>query len=144
VNVNPGPLPAPPAGLAGATLRAVEFDKPIFRSHSVYRHPVFFGKTGLYRFDAPDASYGVLYAGADVFCAFIESIVKNASNRIVTTAELKSKAIAELKGVRPLHLIDLTSSGALTRISADSRLFSADREAAQLWSKANTVHLRHF
>jgi hypothetical protein len=105
---------------------------------------VFFGKTGLYRFDAPDASYGVLYAGADVFCAFIESIVKNASNRIVTTAELKSKAIAELKGVRPLHLIDLTSSGALTRISADSRLFSADREAAQLWSKANTVHLRHF
>jgi hypothetical protein len=94
----------------------------------------------MYRFDAPDASYGVLYAGADIFCAFIESIIKNAGNRIVTTTELKTKVIAELRGVRVLRLIDLISSGALTRIGADARLFSADRAAAQLWSKALHDH----
>jgi len=138
--VNPGPLPAPPASLEGITLTVVEFDKPIFRSHSISRHPVFFGKTRLYRFDAPDASYGVLYAGTDIFCAFIESIIKNPSNRIVTTAELKTKVVAELKGARPLRLIDLVSSGALTLVGADSRPFSADREVAQLWSKVLHDH----
>jgi RES domain len=59
---------------------------------------------------------------------------------VVTTSELKAKAIAELKGVRALRLIDLTLSGALVRIGADSRLFSADREVAQLWSKALHEH----
>jgi hypothetical protein len=138
--VKPGRLPAPPVDFAGRTVTIVEFDKPIFRSHSSSRHPVFYGKTGQYRFDAPDGSYGVLYAGADMFCAFIESLIKNPNSRVVTTAELKNKAIAELKGERALRLIDLTQSGALVRIGADSRLFSADREAAQLWSKALHDH----
>jgi hypothetical protein len=37
-------------------------------------------------------------------------------------------------------LIDLCPSGALVRIGADSRLFSADRSVAQLWSKALHDH----
>jgi hypothetical protein len=138
--VNLGPLPAPPISFASGTVTVAEFDKPIFRSHSASRHPVFFGKTGQYRFDAPDRSYGVLYAGADIFCAFAESLVKNPNSRVVTTTELKNKAIAELKGARPLRLIDLVSSGALMRVGADSRLFAGDREAAQLWSKALHDH----
>jgi hypothetical protein len=137
--VEPGTLPAPPVDFTG-NVTVVEFDKPIFRSHSFSRHPVFFGKTGQFRFDSPDGSYGVLYAGADVFCAFVESLIRNPSSRVVTTSELKTKAIAELKGVRALRLIDLTLSGALVRIGADSRLFSADREVAQLWSKALHDH----
>lgn len=140
MNVNPGTLSAPPVDFAGRTVTVVEFDKPIFRSHSTTRHPVFFGKTRQYRFDAPDGSYGVLYAGADIFCAFVESIIKNPNSRVVTTTELKNKAIAELTGARALRLVDLTLSGALVRIGADSRLFSADREAAQLWSKALHDH----
>jgi hypothetical protein len=138
--VEPGTLPAPPADLASRQVTVVEFDTPIFRSHPALRHPVFFGKTGQYRFDAPDGSYGVLYAGADAFCAFIESLIKNPNSRVVTTAELKSKAVAELRGVRAFRLIDLASSGALLRIGADSRLFSADRGAAQLWSRALHDH----
>jgi hypothetical protein len=67
--VKPGPLPVPPVDFTAGTGTVVEFDKPIFRSHSLSRHLVFFGKTGQFRFDAPDGSYGVLYAGADVYCA---------------------------------------------------------------------------
>jgi hypothetical protein len=140
VNANPGTLPDPPVGLADRTVTVVELDTPVFRSHSISRHPIFFGKTGQYRFEAPDGSYGVLYAGTDAFCAFVESFVKNPSCRVITTAELKSKAIAELSSARVLRLIDLTQSGALVRIGADARLFSADREAAQRWSKALHDH----
>lgn len=138
--MNPGPLPAPPDDFADSALTIVEFDRPVFRSHSVSQHPVFFGRTGRYRFDAPDGSYGVLYAGADIFCAFIESVIKDPGSRLVTTAELKTKAVAELKGARALRLVDLTPSGALKRIGADARLVSADREQAQLWSKALHDH----
>lgn len=138
--MNPGTLPTPPSDLAGRSLSVLEFSKSIFRSHSVSRHPVFYGKAGLYRFDAPDGSYKVLYAGADPYCAFIESLIKNPVSRVVTTAELKAKAIAELKAVRSLRLIDLTASGALMRMSADSRLFSGDHGAARLWSKALHDH----
>ncbi len=138
--MEPGTLPAPPTNLASREVGVVEFGGSIFRSHATLRHPMFFGRTGQYRFDAPDGSYGVLYAGVDVFCAFIESLIKNPNNRVVTTAELKSKAVAELRGARALRLIDLTASGALLRMGADSRLFSADRAAAQVWSKALHDH----
>lgn len=138
--MNPGTLPTPPSDLAERTLSILDFDKSIFRSHSIFHHPLFFGKAGLYRFDAPDGSYKVLYAGADLYCAFIESLIKNPSNRVVTTAELKAKAVAELKGARSLRLIDLTPSGALMRMGADSRLFSGDHEAARVWSKALHDH----
>jgi hypothetical protein len=53
---------------------------------------------------------------------------------------LKTKAVAELKAARALRLIDLTPSGALMRMGADSRLFSADHETARLWSKALHDH----
>jgi hypothetical protein len=95
--VNPGTLPTPPSDLAGRTLSILDFDKSIFRSHNVSRHPEYFGKTGLYRFDAPDGSYGVLYAGTDLYCAFIESLIKNPGSRVVTTTELKTKPSPNLR-----------------------------------------------
>jgi RES domain len=138
--VNPGTLPAPPADLPDRALAVLDFQKSIFRSHGLHRHPVFFGKSRLYRFDAPDGSYGVLYAGTDLSCAFIESLIKNPRCRVVTTTALKTKAVAELHPERALRLIDLTSSESLMRIGADSRLFSADHAAARRWSKALHDH----
>jgi len=101
---------------------------------------VFYGKTGRFRFDAPDGSFGVLYAGVDPYSAFVESLIKNPNNRVATTSALKKTGLSELKPKRPLRLIDLAPSGALVRIGADARLFSADRKIAQLWSKAFHDH----
>jgi hypothetical protein len=112
----------------------------MFRSHHVTRNPIYFRKSGLYRFDASDGSYGVLYAGADVYAAFVEGIIKTPENRIVTTAILKSRAIAEIKWSRILRLVDLVSEAALIRIGADARLFSANYRKAQQWSKALHDH----
>lgn len=138
--MNPGPLSTPPTTFPSTPLAITEFDKPLFRSHGIHRNPIHYGKTGRFRFDAPDGSYGVLYAGVDPYSAFIESLVKNAENRAITTSALKGTALAQLKASRPLRLIDLSPSGALVRIGADSRIFSADRNVAQLWSKAFHDH----
>jgi hypothetical protein len=72
--------------------------------------------------------------------AFLESLIKNPENRVLTTSALKTTGLAQIKAGRPLRLIDLCPSGALVRIGADSRLFSAERSVAQLWSKALHDH----
>ncbi len=132
-------MPGPPADFSSRKVTPVEFDAVIFRTHNITRNPIFFGRSGLHRFDAPDRSYGVLYAGRDAHCAFVESFVKSGS-RIITTTELESRALAELKPSKPLRLIDLTQSGTLMRIGADARLFAGDHDVAQLWSMAFHEH----
>lgn len=138
--MSPGALHAPPHDLASRPLDILNFAEAVFRSHSTRHHPVFYGKTGLFRFDAPDGSYGVLYAGTDAHSAFVEGLVSNPENRVLTTSHLKSKALSKLKPRRSLRLIDLTISGALVRIGADARLFSGTRSVAQSWSKALHDH----
>jgi hypothetical protein len=133
-------MPGPPAALASRKVSLVEFEGVLFRSHQIKRNPVHYGKSRIYRFDAPDGSYGVLFAGRDAYCAFIETFARSAGARVVTTAELEARALSELKATRPLKLIDLMQSGALARIGAESRLFAGDYGAARLWSNALHEH----
>jgi hypothetical protein len=112
----------------------------MFRTHGLNRAPFFFGCTGLNRFDSPDNSYEVLYAGLDYFCAFIETFASNAGTRIVTTTALKEHALTEFKARRPLRLIDLSLPGALVRIGADGNLFTGEHEIPRLWSRAFHDH----
>lgn len=141
----PGLLPDPPGNLSERRLPITETDSPFYRSHSIRYQPVFFGKSGVHRFDAPDRSYGVLYAAQDPYCAFIETFGQSTggestSLNTVTTEALANRALSELRPARPLQLVDLTGSGSLVRIGADSRLFAADREVAQRWSLAIHHH----
>src|SRR6478735_5682570 len=46
--------------------------------------PLFFGRSGLNRFDAPAGEYGVLYAGESVECAFIETFGSATGIRAIT------------------------------------------------------------
>jgi hypothetical protein len=138
--VNPEALPGPPSDFRDRKVSVVEWDKSLFRTHRIDRNPIFFGNLRLFRFDAPDGSYKVLYAGSDAYCAFVETLARAAGTRIVTTTELKNQALCELKPVRALRLIDLTQSGSLVRIGADARLFSGEHRIAQLWSQALHNH----
>jgi hypothetical protein len=112
----------------------------MFRTHALNHSPFFFGCTGLNRFDPPDNSYEVLYAGLDAFCAFIETFASAAGTRTITTLALKEHALTEFKARRPLRLVDLTRSGALVRVGVDGNLFTGDHEVPQLWSKALHDH----
>lgn len=136
----PEPMPGPPPDLNLRKITVIEFANTVFRTHAIDRTPVFYSKTRLNRFDAADGAYGVLYAGCDPFCAFIETLARAAGTRIITTRELERRSLSELKASRPLRLIDLTQSGSLLRIGCDARLFSGDHSTAQLWSVALHRH----
>lgn len=131
-----GPHPEPPADLEARGPSVVEEELEWWRSHPADKGARFFGKTGNYRFDAPDKSYGVLYMGADLQCAFIETFGEMVRSGLVTMAALKLKKFSMIKASRPLRLVDLDSSGELIRLGADARLFSGDYGVAQRWSAA--------
>jgi RES domain len=118
----------------------VEWNDFLFRTHGIHRNPLSSGNPGLNRFDAPDGSYVVLYFGRDPFCAFIESFAHVTGTRAVTTTALKARAIVKVKPARPILLVDLTESGSLLKIGADARLFAAEYNTSQLWSKALHDH----
>ena len=75
--------------------------------------------------DSPDRSYGVLYAGLDEYCSFIETYGQTTGIRTVTSTALEGRHLAHLELLRPMKLIDLSNSGGLARVGADSRLFGA-------------------
>jgi hypothetical protein len=110
------------------------------RLHAKDKGPLFFGRTGGNRFDSPDATYGVLYAGLDEYCAFIETYGQSTGIRTVTETALEGRHLSHLELLRPIKLIDLSNSGGLARIGADSRLFSGSHAIAQRWSAALRGH----
>src|SRR6478736_5586851 len=76
-----------------------------FRTYQTGRAPIYFGTNRVYRWDAPEGDYGVLYLGADEFCAFMESIGRGAlSTRFVPALQLKQARLCKLGFSRNLRL----------------------------------------
>jgi hypothetical protein len=101
---------------------------------------LFFGRSGENRFDAFDASFGVLYAGMDEHCSFIETFGYETGVRFITRTALEERHLSQLKLRRSLSFVDLASSGGLTRIGADTRLSAGSHATAQRWSVALHHH----
>jgi hypothetical protein len=138
----PGDHPEPPSDLDGRSplLLTIAPGTLFSRIHSRTEGPVFFGKTGRNRFDAPDRSFGVLYVGFDEYYAFVETFGQDTGIRIVTRRALEQRHLAYLELTEPLNLIDLAASGGLARIGADARLLSGSHAIAQRWSAALRNH----
>jgi hypothetical protein len=134
------PHPAPPTDFGATRLHTTRRTRAWYRVHQLSRAPLFFGKGGSNRFDAPAGEFGVLYVGADAHCAFIETFGHTTGVRSVTMGELSVRGIAVITSARPLRLLDLTGKG-LARIGADARLASGDDYGlSQRWSKAIHEH----
>jgi hypothetical protein len=105
---------------------------------------VYFGTSGNNRFDDPDCpaghAFGVLYAGEDPQCCFIESCGGTTGVPAVSGAYLDAHAMATLEATKDLRFIDLYATGGLTRIGADGRLFTGSYKVAQHWSAALKAH----
>lgn len=129
----PGPHPDPPEDLHERELPLVNSRGPWFRLHRRGRDPIFFGKTGLGRFDAPDGSYGVLYAAEDFRGAFVETFGWITGVRVVSRSELEGRELAELASSEELALVDLTGKG-LAHLGADARLATGDHTVSRRWS----------
>jgi hypothetical protein len=113
-----------------------------FRVHRAVNPPLFFGRSGTSRFDAPANEFGVLYVGKDVHCAFIETFAHATGIRFVTETALRDRELSLVTTSRPLRLVDLRGEG-LARMGADAALTSGtDYALAHRWAKAMHDHPR--
>ena len=133
----PGP---PPADLAERELPIVRLERPWFRLHAAERDPVFFGRTGLNRFDDTDGEFGVLCAAEDAIGAFIEVYGRDPGLNLVAESDLRRRVLSELTVEGGLRLVDLTGPGA-ARIGATGAI-STDPHGrlVQPWSRALYDH----
>jgi hypothetical protein len=138
----PGEHPEPPADLAERSplLSTLKEGDVVYRLPRVDRDPLYFGRTGDNRFDAPDGSFGVLYAGEDEYCCFIETCGPTTASPAVSGAYIADRHLAEIKLMQSISLIDLSASGGLARIGADGRLMDGSHAVAQRWSAALRDH----
>ena len=127
---HPGEHPLPHPALTSQTplIFTVGKGEALYRHHVAARGPVHFGATGNNRFDDPRCparhAFGVLYAAADPHCCFIESCGPTTGVPAVSEAYLNRRAMAKLELREDLRFVDLFSTGGLTRIGADGRLFT--------------------
>ena len=71
----PTPHPEPPPDLHSRPLLLRPRRTGWFRIHDLNFDPLYFGRTGNHRFDAPHPRrYGVLSVGGNIDCAFIETL----------------------------------------------------------------------
>ena len=138
--------PLPPVDLASRSLPIVRIKATWWRVYDTfYPDPIFFGRTGRNRYDAPvDASgarpYGVLYVARDPHGAFVETFGHATGVRVIDRTALAHRGIAKVTASRPLRLVDLRGSG-LARIGADEALCAGpDYTVSQAWSAALHDH----
>lgn len=138
--------PGPPPDLPVRRLPITVFRGVcLWRIYAAARAPLFFGRTGGNRFDAPaDAAghraYGVLYVGRDAHCAFVETFGHSTGVRLIEPERLEQRALATVRADRPLRLVDLRGAG-LARLGADAELTAGGSYAvSQAWSQALHDH----
>lgn len=142
--IEPGPLFSPPSDFAARLLPLTQADRSWQRLHSCRRDALYFGHSGETRFRAPNGEYGVMYAGSDIYCAFVETFGRLGTTpdqdvRVVAMSTLLDRCVSEITVTRPLRLVDLSGPG-LRRIGADARLCSGDHHVARLWAQAIWMH----
>jgi len=71
-------------------LHTVNVHPLLYRIHSSEYPPLFFGKLGAYRFDAPDQEFGVLHAAADPLGAFVETCLRQKTGKHVPGVDRRS------------------------------------------------------
>ena len=88
-------------------------------SRVVYRNkPLYYGRDGTNRYDAPAQNYGVLYLGRDLPTALMESVFHKhqwdkETKRSIALAEVESRLVRAVGVLEALHLADLTAEGVM-------------------------------
>lgn len=134
------PPPTLPDSLPVAEVAA---DSPWWRIHRTTHQPVWFGPAPghppTYRFDAPGGEFRVLYLGQTLSAAFVETLLRNPRVPFLDREEIELRSVSVLHNLHALRLVDLRGAG-LSRIGADSQLFSGSYDTAARWALALWRH----
>jgi hypothetical protein len=97
----------------------VPADRLLFRlTGTRFPDPAYFGRRKVYRFDAPDQSYGVCYLGNTLACCFLEVFppfpADRGGRRFVALSQLRAYYAAQIALLRPLRLAHLAGDSLTT------------------------------
>ncbi|MFC4932864.1 RES family NAD+ phosphorylase [Massilia sp. GCM10023247] len=143
--------PLPPPDLCFRQIPTITFDlavTPLLRVHQSRYSPLFFNRRStsptVYRFDAPNDEYGVLYASPEFEACMAETLIRErfeSGPLILDEAEITSRSVSRLGIVdrTQLSLVDLTA--ALFPIGGTSAITSTSAyQASNAWSRAFHTH----
>lgn len=144
-------IPSPPAYVDELKLviEPVDPDRLLRIVGRDFVSPLRFRRDANYRFDAPDGTFGVLYAALDLETAFAETVLRDRPMHAATAniplafAELEARVVVTLAGrgrAVPLRLIKLYDEG-LVAAHLDNAISSVDDyPSTQCWAKAFHDH----
>lgn len=115
-----GPLPPADLGSRLPEFVTLAVGQELHRFYTAKWEPVFFDRSTDGRFNAPDASYGVLYAAREINSAFAETFLRTPGRTLIDADLLQRKAYVRLIIERDLKLIRLAGPG-LARLGATAR-----------------------
>jgi hypothetical protein len=97
--------PEPPVDLPSRALplRTQPKSDALYRVHQSHLNAKHFGRSGDWRFDAPDASYGTLYAGLIPEVSFAETLLRGGS--YVAQSEMELRSLCRFLVLRSLRLV---------------------------------------
>lgn len=135
--------PLPPQNLNSREPELVEIPEGtvVHRFYSAAHDPIYFDKSGLGRFNAPDGSYGVLYTAENPAGAFAETFLRTPGRTLIDRDLIDRKAYVRLSVTRPLRLIRMAGPG-LARLGATAEVTHCGLpyHVPQTWSKALSEH----
>jgi hypothetical protein len=144
-------LPASPDGFREAELPVFELNlasAQLLRIHRTARHPIYYNRRSpssvLFRFDAPDDRYGVLYAASSFDVCMAETVMRGRYQgrdvripHVIAESEITERSVAHLgfEEARVLRLADLTQP--LWHLGFDNRVLAvSDYATPNLWGAA--------
>jgi RES domain len=135
--------PLPPPDLNSRNPLLVEIPKGtiLHRFYTAAYDPIYFDRSKLGRFNAPDESFGVLYTAENKAGAFAETFLRTPGRTLIGSDLLKRKAYLRLSVTRTMHLVRLAGPG-LARLGATAEVAhdGLPYDVPQAWSKALSNH----
>ncbi len=112
----------------------------LYRFYAASRDPIFFDPSTAGRLNAPDRSYGVLYAAEAPNGAFAETFLRQPGRQLIPNDLLAKKSFARLQ-CEDLKLIQLTGPG-LAAIGATAEVTHGGLpyDVPQIWSAVLRAH----
>ena len=131
--------PLPPADLNRRQPELVELSarESLHRFYTAKRDPIFFDISTMGRFNAPDASYGVLYSAKEIVGAFAETFLRTPGRTLVDADLLQRKAYVRFNTNRNLKLIRFAGPS-LARLCATAEVSHSGLpyDVSQVWCES--------
>lgn len=136
-----GPLPRADLDDRKPDLLELPAGTNLHRFYTANRSPIFFDRSTLGRFNAPDGSYGVLYAAKEVAGAFAETFLRTPGRTLVDPDLLRRKAYVRICTTTTLTFVRLAGPG-LARLGATAEVVHGGLpyDVPQAWSQALARH----